>query len=275
MLRACRLIRGYTKRGILSIFFPASILIFAMVMFLSVWDEMKTGLSSSGVYYYMRFAYATTMYFLMIICTIPSALQFSKEWRSSYYLFSCSRIGRLGYSVSLIFSAALLAFLTAVAGGTLFLLISSLKVPLISDGDPGLIYCIEAYANGGLMAEGKYFLYYFLMIVAQSALCALMSAFAVLVSVFFTDPFVTSVSPMMVFIIITNLMSIAGIPQLANPYYVFSTNGYNFRLMNPNEKYNFSVASCLYPFLYLIVFLVILTFLVNISLKNRYEGREV
>ena len=273
--KASRLSAAYIKNNIRSGYFLLSVLLFAGLMYFSTHSEI--GKAESGAWYFLRFAYTngTTSYLLPVVCAISSSLMFCREIRNGLFVLTYFRTGKRSYAFALCLAGAVTAFTVAIVGSMLYLAAISGTVSLIGGNEHTLHNAILAYANGQLMAEGNYILYYMITVLTQASFCAFMAAVTVLSSTFLQDPYLTIVSPMVIYIVITNGLRIFGATRLVNPYYVFSSLNYMYLSLHPpdgmEEIINFSMDSCLYPFVYAIVGIITCALLTYAALYKKTE----
>ncbi len=287
MNRCINLVGQYIRKNCCSYYFLVSVVIYSGLLFASTFKEIQWHVANNadaGLYYYLRFAYqnGSTSYILPIVCAISSCMTFCREWRSGAFLYYYSRAGRFSYACASCISSAVTAFITAFAGGSLYVIATSGVTSFSGDQEGVMLEQITAvYANGQLIADGQYVLYYFLALATQGAFMAFMAALTMLISTFLLDPYLTMVSPMVLYILLTNIISMLGLPMLMNPYHVFSSLNivnkimYADMLKSTENAYNFSVWSCLYPFAYTIAGIIMFSVLTHLSLRNKLERRRL
>ncbi len=287
MNRCINLVGQYIRKNCCSYYFLVSVVIYSGLLFASTFKEIQWHVANNadaGLYYYLRFAYqnGSTSYILPIVCAISSCMTFCREWRSGAFLYYYSRAGRFSYACASCISSAVTAFITAFAGGLLYVIATSGVTSFAGDQEGVMLEQITAvYANGQLIADGQYVLYYFLALATQGAFMAFMAALTMLISTFLLDPYLTMVSPMVLYILLTNIISMLGLPMLMNPYHVFSSLNivnkimYADMLKSTENAYNFSIWSCLYPFAYTIAGIIIFSVLTHLSLRNKLERRRL
>ena len=127
------------------------------------------------------------------------------------------------------------------------------------------------YANGGLAISGNYLLYYLMEFTTQGCLMGLFSSLATLLSIKLTDSNIAVVMPMILYIIVTNVMSLLSIPRLLNPYHIYSQSGTVYRTFFPGGTESFSVISMLYPLIYTAVLLGVFVLAAYFMIKQKYE----
>lgn len=225
------------------------------------------------VYYIFHYAFAnSTSYFLLIICALPNVSVFVEEWSAKRFVASYIRAKKNPFSASIIMSSFLSAFGVSVIASVLFLGILSLKYPVCGDAsDMEFLYQMSSYANGGVAVSGSLFLYYLMEFVTQGCLMGVFSSLAALLSIKLTDSNIAVVMPMILYIIITNVMSWMNIPRLLNPYHVYSQSGTVYRTFFPDRTENFSVISMMYPLIYTVVLLSVFVLAAHFMIKRKYE----
>lgn len=225
------------------------------------------------VYYILHYAFAnSTSYFLLIICALPNAAIFAEEWSAKRFVAVYTRAKKAPFSASIIASSFLSAFFVSFIASAVYLIILSFNFPLCGDlSEIDFLQIMGGYANGGLAVRGNYFLYYFMEFVTQGCLMGLFSAFATLLSIKLTDSNISVVTPMILYIFVTNIMSLFPFPKLLNPYHVFSQSGTVFRTFFPESTSNFSVISMIYPLIYTAVILFLFTVISHFMIIRKYE----
>lgn len=225
------------------------------------------------VCYILHYAFAnSTSYFLLVICAFPNAAVFAEEWAAKRFVASYTRSKKDPFAASMIISSFLSAFTVSVIASVIFMTILSINYPLVGDvSDIGFIQAMGGYANGGLALSGNYFLYYFMEFVTQGCLMGLFSALSTLLSIKLTDSNIAVIMPMILYIIITNVMSLLSVPKLLNPYHIYSQSGTVYRTFFPNGAESFSIISMLYPLIYTAVLLSVFVIAAYFMIKRKYE----
>ncbi len=225
------------------------------------------------VYYILHYAFAnSTSYFLLVICALPNAAVFAEEWSAKRFVASYTRAKKDPFAASMIVSSFLSAFGVSVIASALYLAFLSLKYPVCGDpSDIDFLQRMHSYANGGLAISGNFFLYYFMEFITQGCLMGLFSALATLLSIKLTDSNIAVVMPMILYIIVTNVMSMLSIPRLLNPYHVYSQSGTVYRTFFPGRSENYSFISMIYPLIYTIMLLGVFVIAAYFMIKRKYE----
>ena len=227
----------------------------------------------SDVAYILHYAFAnSTSYFLLIICALPNAAVFAEEWSAKRFVSIYSRTKKSPFAASMMFSSFLSSFIVSVIASFLYMTVLSFNYPLHQDiTDISYLQQMSSYANGGLAISGNYFLYYLMEFITQGCLMGLFSSFATLLSIKLTDANIAVVMPMILYIIITNIMSYLPIPKLLNPYHVYSQANTVYRTFFPGSTDSFSVISMLYPLIYTAVIMILFTVIAHFMIKQKYE----
>lgn len=228
---------------------------------------------NATVYYILHYAFAnSTSYFLLVICAFPNAAVFVEEWSAKRFVASYTRAKKDPFAASMIVSSFLSAFWVSMIASILYMAILSFKYPISGDvSDMGFLQQMGGYANGGLAISGNYFMYYCMEFITQGCLMGLFSSLATLLSIKLTDSNIAIVMPMILYIIVTNVMSLLPIPRLLNPYHVYSQSGTIYRTFFPDSPDNFSVVSMIYPLIYTSVLLGIFALAAYFMIKSKYE----
>ncbi len=225
------------------------------------------------VYYIFHYAFAnSTSYFLLVICALPNTAVFAEEWLAKRFVASYTRAKKDPFAASMIVSSFLSALGVSVVASVLYMTILSFKFPLFGNvSDIGFLQDMGGYANGGLAISGNYFLYYFMEFITQGCLMGLFSALATLLSIKLTDSNIAVVMPMILYIIVTNVVSMLPIPRLLNPYHVYSQSNTVYRTFFPGAAENYSFISMIYPLIYTIVLLSVFVLTAYFMIKRKYE----
>ncbi len=228
---------------------------------------------NATVYYILHYAFAnSTSYFLLVICALPNAAVFAEEWSTKRFVASYARAKKDPFAASMIVSSFLSAFGVSMIASVLYMTLLSFKFPLFGDvSDIGFLQDMGGYANGGLAISGNYFLYYLMEFTTQGCLMGLFSSLATLLSIKLTDSNIAVVMPMILYIIVTNVMSLLSIPRLLNPYHIYSQSGTVYRTFFPGGTESFSVISMLYPLIYTAVLLGVFVLAAYFMIKQKYE----
>ncbi len=232
---------------------------------------------NSAVWYLLRCAKSFgSFFFCLVICALPGAAIFAEEWLSGRFIFSYLRAGKKEYAVSIILNSFLSAFFTAFVGTTLYIIIYSFINLITSDHDN--IFFVQqmgVYANGKLLYDGKIFAYYFLDVLNTSCFMGLFSALAAMLSAIFTNPYITTVMPLLLYEVIINVLNKFSAPMLSNPAYVFSSGVTVIEKLHPardiTAENNFSVISMLYPLAFTAVCLAVIMIISYFLIKRKYE----
>lgn len=274
--RCVRLTSAYIKKEIMGWRFLVAIVLYALILFMTTYSDFVLD-GYGGVEYFLHYAFfnSQSRCFTSMICAMAASTTFCTEWISGYYIFTCSRVGRISYSLSVCASTAIVSFLVALSGMAIYAGIIISRYPLISENQNLLDSIVMSYTNGELIRQGNLFLYFLLFAFTQGAFASLFSVFAVLSSLAFPNPYLTVVAPMVIYTIITNVMSGFSVPRLLNPYYVFHVSNYvNAELGNLNVM-GFNIIAGIYPLLYATSLIMLICLTVNWVLEKKYEKREV
>lgn len=222
---------------------------------------------------------------LILISAVPAASYFVGDWCSGRFIFSYTRAKKRSYTASVVLSAFFTALMVCAIAMTIyiFLLNVFLSVPFVSprhSDDLSNTSVALAFANGGLFVDGHIFVYLLLVILTQGCCMGLFSASATVVSVFFTNSYIATVSSMVLYSLSINLLRIfeRTFVLLTSPFNVLSMLNYVIQAFNPNfdpkiDK-NFSVISMLYPYIYTAVLLIVLIFAAHFLIKRKYESKS-
>lgn len=262
---------SYTLRSVK--FWGAAAMYLLLIYFYAGTDDIMH--DGSAVYYILQYTLQNggTLQFGLVACAIPAAALFADEWCSGRFIYSYMRAKKRGYAVSVILSSFLAAALVSIIATTVYVGLLSLSHPLT--GDVAKITFIQAalrsYANGGLMVKGHYFAYYLVTILTQACCMGIFSALATMLSVKITNVYAAIVSPMILYLLVTNLFSIFKVPFLLNPYNIYDGSNNILRVLSPGNGENFTVISMLYPFIYTVAVLVIISVISYFWIRQKYE----
>ncbi len=266
---------AYVRNSVLSWYFIAAVVLYFLILFMSTYSDFNSSGSADAIYFlHYAFMNGSTSYFLPVICALAASTVFCREWKSGYLVFTYTRAGRRGYVASLHFSAAFVAALVSIVGTCIYFAVICARFPVIR-ADVDLQNIISTYANGGLLKENKVFLFVAISIITQASLDALLASSAVFVALVFPDPYLTTVSPMVIYIVITNIMSLIDLPRMINPYYVFSGFKYVNIAFGDTGSNAFNLLAGVYPILFAIAWIIMLSIIMGIQINRKYERREV
>lgn len=247
----------------------------AVVLYIGLLALISQDLISpdASVYYIFHYAFQnSTSYFLLIICALPNVAVFAEEWNAKRFVSTYTRAKKAPFSASIIASSFLSAFFVSFIASAVYLIILSFNFPLCGDSSEiDFLQIMGGYTNGGLAVQGNYFLYYFMEFTTQGCLMGLFSAFAAMFSITLTDSNIAVVMPMILYIFVTNIMSILQLPKLLNPYNVYSQSSIVHRIFFPESTSNFSVISMIYPLIYTAVILILFTVISHFMIIRKYE----
>ena len=213
--------------------------------------------------------------FLLLICAVPSAALFAEEWCSGRFLFSYLRSKKLGYAASSMLSTFIISALVSIIALSLFVIGLSFINPLVGNIEDETYYSqTMMLTNGELLLKGYIFPYYLLLILTFSCFMGTMSAFAALISVWLTNPYIAMVSPPVMLELIWILATIFHLPALAQPKIAFSMLNHPYQLLVHESGRGVSVISTLYPFIYTFICLVIIIFLAFILIERKYAANS-
>lgn len=234
-------------------------------------DIMHDG---TGVYYILQFSLQNggTLQFGFAACAIPAAALFAEEWCSGRFIYSYMRAKKRSYAVSVILTSFLTAALVSIISTSVYIGILSLSHPLTGDVTQKMfIRAAQRYANGGLMLNGHYFAYYLVTILTQACCMGIFSALATMLSVKITNVYSVIVSSMILYLLVTNLLSIFKAPFMLNPYNIFDGSNNIIRVLSPGNEENFTVISMLYPFIYTVIVLAIISIISYFWIRKKCE----
>lgn len=213
--------------------------------------------------------------FLLLICAVPSAALFAEDWCSGRFLFAYLRTGKTGYAASSMLSTFIISALVSMISLSLFVIGLSFINPLVGNIEDVTYHDqLLMLTNGELLIKGYIFPYYLLNILSFSCYMGIMSAFAALVSVWLTNPYIAMVSPPVILELIWILATILHLPALAQPKIAFSLLNHPYQLLVHESGRGSSVITTLYPFIYTIVCLAIIIFLAYVLIKRKYAANS-
>lgn len=244
-----------------------------MMLFYSDADELFH--RGEGVYYILHYTLKQgASEFAFAVCSISAATLFADDWCSGRFVFSYTRAKKSGYAVSLILSSFLIAALTAIISLSIYVTVFSFTNPLI--GDPSsrsFLQITRSYANGGLMTDGHFFVYYLVTILTQACYIGVFSAASAMISIKLTNSYIAVVTPLILAMILSSFMEAIHIPYIVIPNRVFSTSTWLSKFFDPDLdlNHNFSVISMAYPFIYTIAVLVVLAVISCFWIEKKQE----
>ena len=262
---------GYICNNICSYYFPAAISLFALIMMMSIADDYFRGYGE-GIHYYLHFAFLSKYKaFLMIICAVPSILNFSRAWRNDAFIYYYTRSGKLAYPFSLCISAAVTSFIVAVGGSIVFMAVLSLREPFYPGNEVLLESCINSYAYGFFMKSGCCVLYYSFTIILYGLMAGFYAVVSTFISTIIIDPYLTVTVPMILCVFGTSVLKYIGIPKVINPIYIYSNTSILNYLFDPENFTEPSLFAAAFPFIYTSVMILLSGALTAVSLLKKAE----
>lgn len=209
--------------------------------------------------------------FLLLICAVPSAGLFAKEWCSGRFLFSYLRSKKLGYAASSMLSTFIISVLVSIIGLSIFIGGLAVINPVVGDiANQSCFFRTMSGTNGELLIKGHILLYFALTVLNFACYTGVMSAFAALVSVWLTNPYIAAVSPIVLSRLFEILVKIFHLPEITKPRTAFSIMNAPYRILVDKSGMGSSVISTLFPYIYTIVCLTIIVFLAYILIERKY-----
>lgn len=253
-----------------SVRFWCAVAVYLMFLLFATSNFYNSGV---GVYYLLHYALQNgTREVLLVVCAVHAAGLFADEWNNERFIFSYTRAKKFGYSLSLILSAFTIAAMVSAIATAAYVLIFSFTNPIAGELSDEMFFQItKSYANGGLLQSGHIIAYYLFAILTQSCYMGIFTAGSVMISVKITNSYIATVCPMILYLLVTNTLSLLNAPIWLNPYNVLSGNAYLISVFSPNSKENFSVISMLYPFIYTAIFIIIFVSAAHFWIKHKYE----
>lgn len=172
-------------------------------------------------------------------------------------------------------STFIISALVSIIALSLFVIGLSFINPLVGNIEDQTYYGqTMMLTNGELLLKGYIFPYYLLLILTFSCFMGTMSAFAALISVWLTNPYIAMVSPPVMLELIWILATILHLPALAQPKIAFSMLNHPYQILVHESGMGVSVISTLYPFIYTFICLVIIIFLAFILIERKYAANS-
>lgn len=193
------------KRAIISPTFLIAVALLVVLSCISISAEAAI-IEGSVMYYMLLFIFDGSFCIMTtFIGVIPFGLSFCMDWKNQYIRPSLIRCSSLSYSWSKVISVALSAFASIFLGFALSALLFNLRYPLVDAEYFRLGF--ELYDNGpmgGLMLISPWF-YLAARISLHGAACAFWAVFALFVSSFITNVFVTFAAPVIGYYVVIHL----------------------------------------------------------------------
>ncbi len=210
--------------------------------------------------------------FLLVICAIPSAVLFSEDWRSGRFVYIYQRTGKFNYAASTILSTFAISALVAVIGLSIFTVIlsfnNSFTIP--ADNEGGYIYLMLMKTGGELLVKGNVLGYYALAFMVNACYMGTFSAFAALVSVWVTNPYIAMVTPLVILELVWIIAGIIPLPVFIMPKFAFSQTNAPYTQFGDPTGAGMNLFSTLYPFIYSAVCLVIIIVTAYFLIERKY-----
>ncbi len=205
--------------------------------------------------------------FLLVICAVPSAVLFSEDWRSGRFIYAYQRTGKFNYAASTILSSFAISALVAIIGLSIFAVVLSFNNSFTIPADnEALIYLMLTKTDGELLVKGNVLGYYTLAFLVNACYMGTFSAFAALVSVCVTNPYIAMVTPL----VILEFMWIIPFPIFLTPKFAFSQTNSPYIQFGDPAGAGMNLFSTLYPFIYSAVCLAVIIVTAYFLIERKY-----
>ena len=203
------------KRALTSWGFFLAILGTCAVYFAGAWVDLKWG--TEDVLYYFNISNQIGGYknILVFLCVLPYAINYSAEWNHSVIRYTIIRSNKTRYAWSKVVATAISGGMALAVGLSLFILILSFKFPMVNTSSENFQIFIN-YGFGSLLASGNYILYYIFYILQIFFFGAFWAVFALVVSAWITNFFITVSAPFIIFYFFQELFMKMHIPTYLN-----------------------------------------------------------
>lgn len=245
------------KRSLFNIKFISIIICEFLLLLWAAWDDLKFG-DADVVYYFQISNISAFSSISLILATIPLSVGFCEDWNSKN-IWNINMRGTLRtYCYSKCICCMLSGGIAIVIGQLIYILYLVMIFPIVKYNRGGALISPIFYKLIDNSLYVKYFFYCLLLIFLRNALAALIAFFT---SLYITNSFVTMVSPLIIWYIITFVANKSSIPSSLNIPYILS--GY----YNAGSPLN----SMLYILILSFLLIFILIWQANKHIRKRIE----
>lgn len=249
-------------RRSLSFLFILGIILFVAISYASISDELS--FNNGDVLYYMEL-FIMQGPFTMIILFIgvtPYGLSFCVDWKNRFIRTNIIRESCCSYAWAKVIVVATSSAAVILLGHMLTTYLLSLHMPLLGEEFFRLGYEVYTQTVFGSIINVSALLYLLVRSIISALHCSFWAVFALFVSAFTTDPFITLASPVIGYYFIINLTYALNFPA-------------HLRL-NSVAACNFDIGGILISFLYAVLFFLVLIiifgYLFYVQVKRRVEN---
>ena len=263
----------HLRRGIFSPqFFICTGICSLMLMFFVYERYSGEYYVTPGLYYFLQQAdNSASVYLIMMITAFPAAMLFYDDWTSGNFKFIISRVGRKKYVIAVTLAAGITAAAVMILSYVIFSGVVLLKFPAVPDMDTETLRAYSlGFPNSGLIYTGNAFWCYLLYFLTRGAMSAFFAVIAIFQSMLITNKHLTIISPVLVYILYFSFNLYYIFPALANPFVLYR-NGYKLYLVfgGTPEGSLFSPAAGLYPLIFTIIIVAVLSIAEAIILRKK------
>ncbi|MCL2078431.1 MAG: hypothetical protein FWH17_01165 [Oscillospiraceae bacterium] len=199
------------KRAFFSPLFFLVILLIVALNYLSVSGEMP--LSQGNVLYFFQLIFGGPFSIVMLfIGTLPYGTSFCVDWKNQFIRPNLIRTTLSTYAWSKVFTVALSAITAVIISNLLTAFLFSLHMPMVFWFYAEYGYELYIQAVIGQLIDIHPMLYLTVRIVIYALHCGFWAVFALLVSTYSTNAFVTYASPVLAYYLVVNLSAVVGVP---------------------------------------------------------------
>lgn len=225
-----------------------------------------------GLYYFLQQAdNSASVYLIMMITAFPAAMLFYDDWTSGNFKFIISRVGRKKYAIAVTLAEGITAAAVMILSYVIFSGVVLLKFPAVPDMDTETLRAYSlGFPNSGLLYTGNAFWCYLLYFLTRGAMSAFFAVIAIFQSMLITNKHLTIISPVLVYILYFSFNLYYIFPALINPFVLYR-NGYKLYLEfgGTPEGSLFSPAAGLYPLIFTIIIVAVLSIAEAIILRKK------
>ena len=249
-------------RRSLSFLFAFGIMLFVVVSYASISDEIS--FNRGDVLYYMELFIMQGPFTMIIlfIGVIPYGLSFCIDWENRFIRTNIIRVSCRSYAWAKVIVVATSSAAVILLGHLLTTCLLSLHMPLLGDEYYRAGYEVYTQTVFGSIIDVNALLYLLIRSVVSALHCSFWAVFALCISAFTADPFITLASPVIGSYFIINLTYALNFPAHLK--------------LNSIAACNFDIGgigiSFLYAILFFLVLIILLGCLFYTQVKRRVEN---
>ncbi len=267
-MKTLRMTFMYIKRGVFSLKFIGCTFLTVMLMTSFVYLDYINNIGSALYYFYQGIESSGSVYFLIMLASMPGIVMFCEDWSCGVFDFLMVRSGRRKYAFSVIFGSATVSSLSILLSYIFFSLVILAKYPLVpAISTEEIRISTIGMINSGLLTV-KPILFYVIFILNKVAMAAFYTSVGIVISTAITDIHLTIVLPVLMNVVFGLVAEILQPPFWLDLRIIFSTGaGLYLNFGGDLDGSLFSVISAIYPFVFTFVMVILFSLIENKIIK--------